>query len=214
MTLQDFEHHLSGTKTMGHYLVNPELQTCKLFAFDIDVRKPGPGYTPISSSGEPYNPREAWLDPAHEMYEFLLKDVRCMAEGLARRVNNLMGIPVAIADSGGKGYHVYCFTGSIPAEAARTLAHGILEGWRCFELVRGQNFWRHTNPDIYQDLEIETFPKQATVNDGGLGNLMALPLGINRKTGNKKCFISVRSELNKISEMDATRALEGDLPWE
>ncbi len=212
MTLADFEDHFSGRKTMGHYLVDPATQQCKLFAFDIDVRKVEPGYTPTNSVNEVYDPREAWLDEDHYMYKDLLLQVRTMSEGIARRVESLMKIPVAIATSGGKGFHVYCFTGSIPAEAAKSLAAGILEGWTCFTQTKGSNFWMHKTE--YQDIEIETFPKQGTVSESGMGNLMALPLGINQRTGKEKFFVSTRSSLDRIKKMDAERALGGEYPWE
>lgn len=217
MTLADFEAHLAGTKTMGHYLVEPEGNTCKFFAFDLDVRKPSKHdapdlYLPVDDEGVYYNPRDAFLDEAHPMAPALRTQLRILAEGLALRVSSQLGIAVAICESGGKGLHVYCFTGAIPAETARTLAHGSLESWGAFEPTRGQNFWRHKHD--YQDVEIETFPKQATVSEDGLGNLMKLPLGVHRVTGRRSRFLTVKSPLEVFQEMDAKRALEGDLPWE
>jgi hypothetical protein len=208
MTMQDFENHLSSRKTMGHYLVNPEDQSCKLFAYDLDVRKPDPknGYLPRHpQTGELFNPRAA----RHEDGIFGNDQLHYLAEGLARRVNRVLEIPVAIYDTGGKGLHVYCFTGPITAEAGQELAHKILESYTVFEPVRGKNFWRHTHPE-YQDVEIETFPKQAHVKADGFGNLMRLPLGEHSKTKSRGWFLSSRT----WEEMNPIHALEGDLPWE
>jgi hypothetical protein len=216
MTMADFEAHLSGKVTMGHYLVNPVDQSCKLFAFDLDVRKPDPkvNYDPRDYNGQPYNPREAILDENHVMYRELIIQLRSLAEGLAVRLNNTLDIPVAIAYSGGKGFHVYAFTGTIPAATAQQLATDFMYSWSCFTPSRGENFWKHVNPDCYQELEIETFPKQGSVDESGFGTLMSLPLGVNQKTGRKKFFISTRSELDRVLPMDPIFALEGDLPWE
>lgn len=220
MTMQDFMDHLSGTKTMGHYLVEPVGNTCKLFAFDLDIRKPTKPdapepYLPVDDDGQLYNPREALLDDSHPMQPALRTQLRILAEMLARRAHDQLGVPVAIADSGGKGLHVYCFTGSIPAEAARSLAHGLMEGTGHFEPTRGQNFWRYTRwPDEYQEVEIETFPKQAQVAADGMGNLMKLPLGVHRVTGKPSRFLTVKSPLEVFAAVDPIRALEGDLPWE
>lgn len=216
MSLQDFKDHLNGTKTLGHYMVDPGTQTCKLFAFDIDIRKPNEkeGYIPLDLNGNPYNPREAWLQDGTPQHFELLVQARSIAEGFATRVHSLMSIPVAIAYTGGKGFHVYCFTGTIPADAARKMAHGIMTGWSCFEPSRGDNFWRHKQTDLFPDIEIETFPKQGHVDEDGFGNLMALPLGINQVTKKEKFFVTTRTELKTIGRMNAIRALEGDLPWE
>ena len=231
-TMQDFRNHLSGATTLGHYLVDPTTQHTKLFAFDIDLMKPK--VTPQGevvfqpyyggnedeawppSDATPFNPREAWLTPGHPAMEEMTMSLKAVAEGLARKIDSVLGIPVAILDSGGKGLHVYGFTGSVPASAAQELANSILEAGP-WERSKGNAFWRHYAADkhgTYQYLEIEVFPKQTELEPGGYGNLMKLPLGVNRKTGRKSTFISTRGGLDTLTEMDATRALEGDMPWE
>ncbi len=140
-------------------------------------------------------------------------NLRCMAEGLALRVSRQLNIPVAITDSGGKGLHVYGFTGSMPANAVREIALSFLKELEgTFEAFRGLNFWRHTTS--YPMLDIEVFPKQASLDGKELGNLMALPLGVHRVTGRKKSFLSTNCALDRLVEMDPMRALSGDLPWE
>jgi hypothetical protein len=231
-TMTDFRRHLAGEITLGHYLVNPETQTTKLFAFDLDLMKPkvmpdgevvfqpvyggDPDAAFPPPDAVPFNPREAWLQPDHPAQEEMVTAMRALAEGLARRIDEVLNIPVAIVDSGGKGLHVYGFTGSILASQAQALANMILEEGP-WERSKGNAFWRHRNADTfgtYQYVEIEVFPKQTELPPGGYGNLMKLPLGINRKTGRPAKFISVRGGLNQLPEMDPMKALQGDQPWE
>lgn len=230
MTMADFEAHFDGSKTMGHYMVDMENQ-CKLFAFDIDIvgcaeAFQGPcdgkyaGCTEQGShkhgwlvEGEEIWLRDEWLKPDSPYREHLGVQLRCLAEGLALRIDRVHHIPVAICNSGGKGLHVYGFTGSFPAEYCIQLAHEILESFGCFEPTRGVNFFRHSMGQ-YKAIEIEVFPKQASMDGKRLGNLMALPLGINRKTGRHKDFITCKAGYDTLALMDPIRALEGDLPWE
>lgn len=226
MTMSDFEAHLAGTKTMGHYLLDQQ-DHCKLFAFDLDLAKhdrdcedktcKGGCVLYEGGDGITYriNPREMWQHP-NEVYPdinpLLTMDLRCMAEGLAGYTHRTLGIPIAIATSGHKGLHVYGFTDLIPAEAARHLALQVLTGFGCFVPFRGENFWRHES--AYRALEIEIFPKQTTLEGKDLGNLMKLPLGVHRVTKKRAEFLSCKVGMDTISPMDPERALEGDLPWE
>jgi hypothetical protein len=239
MSLQDFEEHLAGRKTLGHYMVEPGTNLCKLFAFDIDLTQPkqqpdgswfrptyphpdNPGervYDWIDSTGAPhdFNPREVWLWPKeshdHPAYKHLTVALRCTAEALAGRINHMLGIPTAILNSGGKGLHVYGFTGTMPAEEAIGQATDVINSFGVFNPTRGKNFYRHVHD--YDVIEIEVFPKQSEVSTDGFGNLMRLPLGVNQKTGKKSYFVSCRTGYDRVDlEMDAMRALEGDLPWE
>jgi hypothetical protein len=227
MSLADFTAHLDGSKTMGHYMVDQE-DHCRLFAFDIDLRShkdafQGPcEYTwceeqGVHKHGWIYDQqekwlRDEWLKDESPFKERLTIQLRCMAEGLALKAARKYSVPVAICDSGGKGLHVYVFTGPIPAEMA------IQMGDECLDEAglgptRGTNFYQHAHGE-YQSLEIELFPKQASLDGKKLGNLMKLPLGVNRKTGRRSEFISCRAGYNRLVPMDAERALTGDLPWE
>jgi hypothetical protein len=136
-----------------------------------------------------------------------------MAEGLAWIIFEQFSIPVAIATSGHKGLHVYGFTGTITAEAARQLA---IETLRCYSSVlvpfRGENFYRHQYD--YHSIDIEVFPKQTSLDGKDLGNLMKLPLGVHRVTGRRAVFINSKGRLDSLNEMDAERALSGDAPWD
>lgn len=215
--MDDFTRHLDGSATYGHYLIGTD-DTCKLFAYDIDLNKTG-RYPDLSSEGifsewTECNPREAWLDSAHPAREWLQLQLRCMAEGLAYSIHRQLGIPVAVMDSGGKGVHVYGFTGLMPAAMVRSLALGVLDNLGCFEATRGENFYAH-KWGAYPNLSIEVFPKQGSLEGKDLGNLMRLPLGVNRKTGNRSQFVTLKNGYNQPwLSMDPIRAMEGDMPWE
>lgn len=221
MTMQDFQDHLAGRKTMGHYLLDHE-DNCKLFAFDLDLVKhgrdcPGQGCKgcPVlvpGTDGVTYNaiPRDIWPQD-HPVTPTITSDLRMMAEGLAATIHRKMEIPVAIAASGNKGLHVYGFTGTIHASAARALALETLNQYSVVEAFRGENFFRHKTE--FHTLDIEVFPKQASLNGKDLGNLMSLPLGNHRVTGRRKFFIKTKGRMDTLTEMDPIQALSGDLPW-
>lgn len=213
-TVKDFEDHLSGKRTFGHYLVSPE-GNCKFFAFDIDLDKQGQ-YFDESGTFHPCNPRDVVLDPEHPGYLEFRHDLRNVAEGFARKIDRILGVPTAIAWSGGKGLHVYGFTGTKQASVVRTLAAGLMDdaGWLP---TRGDNFFKHphhaTNPLCYPHITIEIFPKQDSVGADGFGNLMALPLGVHKGTGQEKYFCRLNEETWTVN--DPVSALNGDIePWE
>lgn len=119
-------------------------------------------------------------------------------------------IGVAISDSGGKGLHVYCFTGLVPAETARGFAKIVLDEL-LLKPVRGDNFFRREG---YPTLEVEVFPKQGSLEGKELGNLMKLPLGVNRKTGRFSRFLTCKAGYDKLVPTDPFNVLNGDSPWE
>jgi hypothetical protein len=224
-TMKDFEDHLSGRRTFGHYMVSPE-GNVKLFAYDIDLRenKPpvperdDPGFegsyiTEDSDEGikMPCDPRKAWLEEDHPAKWFLTQQLRCLAEALAIAVHDRLGIEVAIASSGGKGLHVYGFTGSVQATFAREAALGIIQALGSFEAFRGESFFMHKSE--FQNLTVEVFPKQTTLDGKDLGNLMKLPLGVHRDTGRRGEFITAKAPYTELRTMDPKAALGGELPW-
>jgi hypothetical protein len=224
-SMADFQDHLTGKRTLGHYLVGTD-DTCKFFAFDIDLDKEG--YWIDMSSDEDgvahelmegvqkCDPREVWAkqEPAAAV-EYFTIGLRCLAEGLGHIIHRVLDIPVAILNSGGKGYHVYGFTGTQPANDVRDAALSVLRDLDIFEPVRGENFWKHKLEHSFRaNMTIEVFPKQGSLEGKDLGNLMRLPLGVNRKTGRRAHFVNCKVGYNKILEMDPVRALEGDMPWE
>lgn len=225
MTMADFTAHLAGTKTLGHYLLDTD-NNCKFFAFDLDLVKhgrdcPGGGCKgcPVlveGVDGVTYEtmPREIWhLD--HPVVPVLTRHLKFMAEGLARSIFKLWdgAVPVAISASGHKGLHVYALTGSIKAEAARAAAIASLQNYSSVLVpFKGENFWRHKTE--YHTLDIEVFPKQTSLDGKDLGNLMSLPLGINRVTGKRKFFITTKGPQDELVEMNPERVLSGDNPWD
>jgi hypothetical protein len=219
--MSDFRAHLAGQQTFGHYVVDKGGK-CKLFAYDIDLRKPDPRpgdarYDETKHTYQPdFNPREVWLGGESELRDDLRTALRCMAEGLAYRIHRVTdgAVQVAIANSGSKGLHVYGFTGEVDAADAKRLALGILEDFGCFEATRGNNFFRHvgqtTSPGAFQHIDIEVFPKQENLDGKELGNLMALPLGVHRVTGHAKYFIDLRTGLgDPFKAIDTMTALAG-----
>jgi hypothetical protein len=83
-------------------------------------------------------------------------------------------IPAYLEDSGFKGRHVWIFLESpLPAGVAK----------KCGDLLASRL------PPLPPEVTLEVFPKQATVRPGSLGNLIKLPLGIHRRTGQRGLFL-------------------------
>lgn len=217
-TMGDLRAHLAGERTLGHYLVSPEGRA-RVFAYDIDLiatdraGAPAGEGTTEEAAVVPINPRDEWLKADSPYRGQLTVQLRCMAEALALRVRRVLDLPVAISYSGHKGLHVYGLTGSEDAEAVRGVAVELLEGWGCFELVKGKSFYRHVDGQ-YKNLSIEVFPKQTEVAEGHFGNLLRLPMGVHRRTGRPAFFVDVRrpySELHALAE--PISVLEAGDPW-
>lgn len=216
--MSDLRQHVEGTQSFGHYMVSPEGQT-KLFAFDLDLKKEGYYIEfeedKVLGGGTPCNPRELWqTQPDHPACEYFRMQLRCLAEGLAMRVHHMFDgeFPVAIAYSGGKGLHVYGFTGSVSAKEARQTALEVLRNKGGFVPIKGENFWQHDTH--FNNIEIEVFPKQESLEGKDFGNLMRLPLGKNLKTGQRSYFLDCRCQYTEFREMNPMDALGGELPWD
>lgn len=220
-TMDDFRRHVAGDVSLGHYMVGQDGMT-KLFAFDLDlINKPGYYISFDENILDPVeaNPREGWTTPNHPGIPFWTLQLRCQAEALGMKVMALGAADhVAISYSGGKGLHVYCFFNEPqPAADARKLSVEVLKAVNrhdfrpAYRPVRGDNFWQST-ADKAPNIEIELFPKQDAVQD--LGNLMRLPLGINRKTGQKSYFLDCRFPYTELHMMDPLEALGSELPWD
>jgi hypothetical protein len=131
---------------------------------------------------------------------------------LAARIKRELEIPVAVAYSGNKGLHVYGITGEHPASDVRMAANLILESFDGrYVPKRGSNFFRDTDPD-FEPVSIEVFPKQDSLDGKDLGNLIRLPLGINRKSGNRAFFVR-HGAYSHLSEMDPVAAMTVGNPW-
>jgi len=218
---EDLNAHIAGQASYGHYLLHPD-NTCKLFAFDIDLEKTGklphgdgPSDPWLHFYDEP-DLRGAWLYRGHPARTFMKYQFKLMAHMLMRAIHEQLQIPCAATYSGGKGVHVYGFTGPIPAADAREGIKIVLDHLGCFKAVRGENFYKHVEEDPdkgFPNLSIETFPKQGTLDGKDLGNLMRLPLGRNLKSHDPTFFIDMTTPLAEMVPVDPEWALTTDNPW-
>ena len=225
-SMDDFKKHLMGSATYGHYLLDQE-NNCKLFAFDLDVVE---GPVPLSGTDETYSPRKVWLDGAidpaaraTEEYAEVRSQLARLGRGLAVAIRDCFEgqVPVAVCDTAGKGLHVYGLTGTRPAAAQRELALGLLKLVGDFVPLKGKNFFQYrpeSDPESLNAVTIEVFPKQDTLQAGGLGNLLALPLGVNRRTGGRREFVAfdpgADPPFHGWRHISAQDALTKPLAWE
>lgn len=221
ITMRDLLDHLEGKHTLGHYMVKPD-DTVKLFAFDIDLNKDGflPGsYSDVVmfDDWQEGNPREEWRTrkpgPARNYLKF---GMHYLAHGLASAIQDELQIPAAVAYSGSKGLHVYGFTGPTSAELARKGAGIVLESIGKWKLFRGRNFFKYDDPNFapddyewqFKQFSVEIYPKQDTLEDKDLGNLMRLPLGRNlRSPKDPTFFVDLRCAMSELESRPALDAL-------
>ena len=224
----DLNAHLAGDRTFGHYLLSPDDQ-CKLFAFDIDLEKnSGPdieegdsryhrGYWPDDDGViHEFDAREAWQDRAHPSRKWTKYQLRMISARLMKIIHEELELPCAMAYSGGKGVHVYAFTGLISAADARDGAGIVLETLGGWKASRGDNFFRSedTLPITgYPNLSIEVFPKQDSLAGKDLGNLMRLPLGRNLKSTDPTFFVDINAPMTELRPVDPEYALTTTNPW-
>lgn len=206
ITRRDLEAHVTGEKTMGHYLLGTD-DRCKVACFDLDLAKSG------IWGGEPIEPRKEFANPESTYREGLIGQLSSAAEVLARRAHRELDVHVAIAFSGSKGCHVYLFFGAEPANEVREAALMVLKSVGEFEPLRGANFFSHRNEEM--SLTAEVFPKQESLDGKDLGNLLRLALGRNRKSGLEGCFLRVGGgKRGTFARMDPVAALGSELPWD
>lgn len=207
--LASLTQHVEGEQTFGHYLVKPETQTARCFVFDIDLNESSTYHDPDLNLDTDINPREEWMKSTTCKRDLALQ-LFAMAQGLAFRVDKLVGVRVMVAYSGNKGLHVIgCPGPGTPAVECRGLAMDVLDSLQCFEPVKGNNFYRHSTG--YPSLEVEIFPKQDVIRNDGYGNLVRLPLGINRKNhnnNNKGFFLRMDVPFGKLAVDDPLETLE------
>ena len=231
-TRDDILAHIRGDVTYGHYLINLENKV-KLIVFDIDILKTAAlptWYTPEEGyrGFELAAPRDVWRarglkpeDTRIMQRGYLSQQLRMMANMLMRGVHDHLQVPTTMAYTGSKGVHVYAFTGLVEAELAQVGQQVVLDGLGTFQKKRGNNFYRHVELDTeetsFAELEVEVYPKQGDLNEGRqFGNLVRLPLGVNRHNPSHPCFfMDARGNYGSraIMHRDALDALTNDDPW-
>jgi hypothetical protein len=237
---EDLNAHLAGTQTFGHYVLDVD-STVKMFCFDLDLRKntvDAEGNPVFTGSWWQHPPLDreytaeewvaagqtvsedivkAWRTKGHPARKFLLAGLREEAHRLARGITELLEIPTAVAYSGSKGLHVYGFTGRIPAAEARVAANAVIEHLGRWTPERGKHFFGNTITDLTEpqrNICLEVFPKQDTLSSpDSFGNLIRLPLGVNRKSGHKGFFVDLRSPWGTLAERNPVEALTVSDQW-
>ncbi|AKL88280.1 hypothetical protein GMA3_103 [Gordonia phage GMA3] len=173
--------HLAGENTYGHYVINGD--KAKFFCFDIDFKTKCPYYSPENPL---HNPRKLWMD-TNGNDPYLRWQVRVMADLFCHRIG-ITGVRQLATFSGSKGLHVYGFPypgQQAPASVLRAMGRQVMDRMGYFFTDRsgsGVNFDGNPNDPTVGLFQVELFPKQDSVPDGGYGNLVRMELGINRKS--------------------------------
>ncbi|MHC4122426.1 MAG: TOTE conflict system archaeo-eukaryotic primase domain-containing protein [Planctomycetota bacterium] len=126
------------------------------------------------------------IDPKDNMVNFCAFDIDNKDNHVLRAILNaclktgLQKENILIEDSGNKGRHIFFrFEKPVLAKDARAFLEIILK-------LTGL------------DLNIELFPKQDRVNKDNFGNLIKLPLGIHKESGNRSYFM----DFDNLKETD------------
>jgi hypothetical protein len=225
--------HIEGMRTYGHYLLKPVENTCKLFAFDIDLDEHGICPTKQSEDGEffdfqPCDLREFWKENSETNRPEILYmrlQMRMMSAELARVIHEKLKLKTAVAYTGAKGVHVYGFHDVWLAANSRKGAELVLKMTDHYEPAAGNNFFKYkkTFCEIdgsldhelsFQNFTVEVFPKQTEVDADGYGNLMRLPLGVNLKNSRVDTFfVDMRVPLTELVARDPIEALTTTDQW-
>lgn len=143
----DIALHIHGAETYGIYPVRKD-NTVKLICFDVDLPK---NFAEVEEDA-------LVTDKSNLLPQ--VKNICTVAVDVLRR-RSFTSRGILIEDTGGRGYHVWCFLESpIPAANARKFAYSILTKAK---------------------VQCEVFPKQDEVAEGEYGNLIKLPLGLHKK---------------------------------
>lgn len=172
------------------------------------------------SAQEVGNPKELWQDKKHPSRQFYLIQMRTIVEMFTHRIHDVLGenVPIAASYSGFKGCHVMGWTGMAPAADLRALATAVIESFDRFKPTKKDQYWEDQDRDPHTGVasfQIEVFPKQDTIREGGYGNLMRLPLGKNRKApSSRSFFIDQRKGSSLVApRKDPEVLLESGNPW-
>jgi len=111
---------------------------------------------------------------------------------------DFLGLPVYVESSGHKGCHLWLFFDEpMSAPIVRKFANSVL---------------KRVGPPS-PEIHWEVFPKQDSVREGQLGNLIKLPLGIHKKTGNRGLFIDPEGKVfaDQVGYLCTIRPVSSDL---
>lgn len=222
--------HLAGTATYGHYAV--EGNQSKFFAFDIDLKTKAKIFTVPDLTQAPDNSREmeAWLDkfslaydanPRKMWAEFAPNDqarlwfewqMRTMAEIFKYAIESTLGIPTLSSYSGSKGMHVYGFPSpgeKLPAKDLRAAGRAVIDSMGHYWQAKNDSgiFWFNSQDPCLGLFDIELFPKQDQVDEGGMGNLMRMELGIHQKSRKPGFFIDHAQDVMRLTAHDDPETL-------
>ena len=186
-------------------IVDSKMETLKDHEDPEKRAKYVPQFFPMNPAGPKhdlveYNPRMSWYDRAHPARFWTKRALNIVAAEIAAIILDDLELPCLVSYSGSKGLHVYAMLhedlggpGPIDAEDAREGAILALEKTNMFIPGKGKNFYRAIDQDPvkgFPQLEVEVFPKQGQVGQGGFGNLMRLPLGRNFKSEKDIAFFT------------------------
>lgn len=137
-----------------------------------------------------------------------VEDLRSRLDRALRRIAGALGqlgLPHLLVDSGWKGRHAWVFFDEPqPAALAREVATLLARSYGPCDA----------------ELKVEAFPKQDHVGEGGLGNLVKLPVGVHLVTG-RRCSIlradgrpvldpwQALREVRRVARADLVRARDG-----
>lgn len=223
----DLEENSERTGFHGNWVQRPDLASKEADKYFDEMRtqQENDGLYMSDHVIHPANPRVDWRNRNHPGREWWKYQMRSLADILTSRIRNDLKLPCAAAYSGYKGLHVYGFTGECDAADARALAMATLElaaaTWLPtgeFVPTKGENFfkYRHNSGnerfdaiDGYDNLAIEVYPKQETMEGKDLGNLVRLPMGVNQKSGrlNSKTNKTVFDPAFFIDQLGATNTI-------
>lgn len=203
-TMQDFVNHLTGNHCLGTYLLAPD-STVKFLAFDLDVRKQGKYYVvrdleeieALEAAGhyaETATPQpQGVFDPdlaegnleaaLHEVSDPAFRWVRIVLweaiQSITRQVKANLDLPELTIITGG-GAHIFVpLPEPMPAADARSAGIEIMASLPNAK-QRNEIFFDY---GTFQELSIEVFPKQDSIEGKNFGNLIRLPFGWHYEAG-------------------------------
>lgn len=156
------KRHLDTKITLASYAISKD-NTCKFLVIDFDIRSEEANPS-LKKPGD-----KKAKNVKDSAIERLKPTVSKALTGLTEHLH-ISSSQYLIESSGSKGYHIWMFFEKpIDSEKIYKLANVIKKELSLYD--------------------VEIFPKQSRLDAGSAGSLIKLPLGINRKTGNRCLFL-------------------------